>query len=150
VTATFRITTSYGMIRCYPVNATAKLLCDLSGFKTLTTDALSIIEDLGYTCLNTINDSLITLNCYERDELNQLSNQMETINLRFTLDEECPIDEYLDGDESTVMSTIPLDDQTYQIIIKDVDETLIESMNPDDLAEFFGIESEFVIAMEVI
>jgi hypothetical protein len=32
----------------------------------------------------------------------------------------------------------------------DVDETLIESMNPDDLAEFFGIESEFVIAMEVI
>jgi hypothetical protein len=59
-TATFRITTSYGMIRCYPVNATAKLLCDLSGFKTLTTDALSIIEDLGYTCLNTINDSLIT------------------------------------------------------------------------------------------
>ena len=60
VTATFRITTSYGMIRCYPVNATAKLLCDLSGFKTLTTDSLSIIEDLGYTCLNTINDSLIT------------------------------------------------------------------------------------------
>jgi hypothetical protein len=29
MTATFRITTSYGMIRCYPVNATAKLLCDL-------------------------------------------------------------------------------------------------------------------------
>jgi hypothetical protein len=39
-----------------------KLLCDLSGFKTLTTDSLSIIEDLGYTCLNTINDSLITRN----------------------------------------------------------------------------------------
>jgi hypothetical protein len=88
------------------------------------------------------------LNCYERDELNQLSNQMETINLRFTLDEECPIDEYLDGDEYFMI--YPLDDQTYQIIIKDVDETLIESMNPDDLAEFFGIESEFVIAMEVI
>jgi len=62
VTATFRITTSYGMIRCYPVNATAKLLCDLSGFKTLTVAALTIIEDLGYTCLNTINDSLITPN----------------------------------------------------------------------------------------
>jgi hypothetical protein len=30
------------------------------------------------------------LNCYERDELNQLSNPMETINLRFTLDAECP------------------------------------------------------------
>jgi hypothetical protein len=50
------------MVRCYPVNATAKLLCDLSGFKTLTYDSLSIIEDLGYTCLNTINDSLITRN----------------------------------------------------------------------------------------
>ena len=61
-TATFRIATSYGNIRCYPVDATAKLLCDLSGFKTLTYDSLSIIEDLGYTCLNTINDSLITRN----------------------------------------------------------------------------------------
>jgi predicted HAD superfamily phosphohydrolase YqeG len=49
-----------------------------------------------------------------------------------------------------VLNTFHLDDQTYQIIIKDVDETLLESMNPDDLAEFFGIESEFVIAMEVI
>jgi hypothetical protein len=88
------------------------------------------------------------LNCYERDELNQLSNPMETVNLRLTLDAECPIDEYLDDGLCT--EYFPLDDQTYQIIIKDVDETLIESMNPDDLAEFFGIESEFVIAMEVI
>ena len=88
------------------------------------------------------------LNCYERDELNQLSNPMETINLRFTLDAECPIDEYLD--DGLCDEYFPLDDQTYQIIIKDVDETLLESMNPDDLAEFFGIESEFVIAMEVI
>jgi hypothetical protein len=88
------------------------------------------------------------LNCYERDELNQLTNPMELINLRFTLDAECPIEEYLDDGLCTEYS--PLDDQTYQIIIKDVDETLVESMNPDDLAEFFGIESEFVIAMEVI
>ena len=88
------------------------------------------------------------LNCYERDELNQLSNQMETINLRFTLDAECPVDEYLD--DGLCDEYCQLDDQTYQIIIKDVDETLLESMNPDDLAEFFGIESEFVIAMEMI
>jgi hypothetical protein len=88
------------------------------------------------------------LNCYERDELNQLSNQMETVNLRFTLDAECPIDWYLDDGLCT--EYFPLDDQTYQIILKDVDKTLIESINPDDLAEFFGIESEFVIAMEVI
>ena len=88
------------------------------------------------------------LNCYERDELNQLTNPMEFISLRFTLDAECPIEEYLDDGLCT--EYFPLDDQTYQIIIKDVDETLLESMNPDDLAEFFGIESEFVIAMEVI
>jgi hypothetical protein len=48
------------MIRCYPVNATAKLLCDLSGFKTLLPNTLTIIEDLGFTCLNVINDSTIT------------------------------------------------------------------------------------------
>lgn len=29
-------------------------------------------------------------------------------------------------------------------------KTLIESMNSDDLTEFFGIESKFVIAVEVI
>ena len=87
------------------------------------------------------------LNCYERDELNQLSNQMETINLRFTLDAHCPIEEYLDNGLCTEYFH---DDQTFRIIIKDVDETLIESLNPDDLAEFFGIESEFVIAIEVI
>jgi hypothetical protein len=59
-TATFRITTSYGNIRCYPVNATAKLLCDLSGFKTLLPNTLTIMEDLGFSCVNEINDSTIT------------------------------------------------------------------------------------------
>jgi hypothetical protein len=59
-TATFRITTSYGNIRCYPVDATAKLLCDLSGFKTLLPNTLTIMEDLGFTCVNEINDSTIT------------------------------------------------------------------------------------------
>lgn len=61
-TATFRIATSYGNIRCYPVDATAKLLCELSGFKTLLPNTLTIIEDLGFTCLNVINDSTITTN----------------------------------------------------------------------------------------
>jgi hypothetical protein len=59
-TATFRITTSYGNIRCYPVDATAKLLCELSGFKTLLPTTLTIMEDLGFTCINEINDSTIT------------------------------------------------------------------------------------------
>jgi hypothetical protein len=61
-TATFRIATSYGNICCYPVDATAKLLCELSGFKTLLPTTLTIIEDLGFTCLNVINDSTITTN----------------------------------------------------------------------------------------
>lgn len=72
----------------------------------------------------------------------------ETVSLRYTLDEECPIDDYF-GDD-TFQAIIKRDDGTYHAIINDVDETLIESMNPDDLAEFFGIESEFVIAVEVI
>lgn len=59
-TATFRITTSYGNVRCYPVDATAKLLCDLSGFKTLLPNTLTIMEDLGFICINEINDSTIT------------------------------------------------------------------------------------------
>jgi hypothetical protein len=58
-TATFRITTSYGNTRCYPVDATAKLLCDLSGFKTLLPNTLTIMEDLGFSCVNEANDSII-------------------------------------------------------------------------------------------
>jgi hypothetical protein len=73
---------------------------------------------------------------------------METLNLRFTLDEESPISEYLE--DGVFDSAFPQDDGTHQAIIKDVDEVLIESMNPDDLAEFFGIDSEFVIAVEVL
>jgi hypothetical protein len=58
--AYFRITTSYGNIRCYPVDATAKLLCELSGFKTLLPTTLGIIEELGFECLNEANESTIT------------------------------------------------------------------------------------------
>jgi hypothetical protein len=57
--AYFRITTSYGNVRCYPVDATAKLLCELSGFKTLLPAHLGIIEELGFECLNEVNDATI-------------------------------------------------------------------------------------------
>jgi hypothetical protein len=73
---------------------------------------------------------------------------METINLRITLDQECPVDEYLE--DGTITAYFPQDDDTYQVIIKNVDESLIESLNPDDLCEFLGIDSEFVIATEVL
>jgi hypothetical protein len=76
------------------------------------------------------------------------NNIMELINLRFTLDQECPVDEYMD--EGYFNDYFTRDDGTYQVIIKNVDDVLIESLTPDDLVEFFGIDSEFLIATEVI
>lgn len=74
---------------------------------------------------------------------------METINLRITLDESAPIDEYLDA--GVINEYFPVDEnRMYQVIIKDVDESVIESLNPDELCEFLGIDSEFVIATEVL
>jgi len=73
---------------------------------------------------------------------------MDTLNLRITLDEETPISEYMD--DGIITEVFPQIDGTYQIIIKDVDEVLLESLNPDDLCEFLGIDSEFVIATEVL
>jgi hypothetical protein len=45
---------------------------------------------------------------------------------------------------------ITIDDGTYQVIIEDVAETLLDTLNPDELCEFLGIDSEFVIATEVL
>lgn len=73
---------------------------------------------------------------------------METLNLRFTLDSETPIDDYLQ--DGLIDAYFPQDDGTYQVIIKDVDEVLVESLNPDELSGFFGIDSEFVIAIEIL
>ena len=73
---------------------------------------------------------------------------MEFISLRFTLDEECDMNELVEDkiiDDYSVNA-----DGSYETVIYNVDEELIESLNPDDLAEFFGIESEFVIAVEVL
>lgn len=89
------------------------------------------------------------LNTYELDEV---STMTETVSLRYTLDEECPIDEYMDEyvQDGIYTNCVKQSDGTYVVIIDDVDETLIESMNPDDLAEFCSIEPEFVIAVEVV
>ena len=87
------------------------------------------------------------LNCYERDELNQLSNQMETINLRFTLNEECDMDDLME--DKIIDDYYTNDDGLHEVVFYNVDEELIESLGPDELAEFFGLEPEFVVAMEV-
>lgn len=73
---------------------------------------------------------------------------METLNLRITLDQDSPVQEYLE--DGIITEYFTQDDGTYQVIIKDVDEVLIESLNPDELVEFFGIDSEFTIATQVL
>jgi len=72
----------------------------------------------------------------------------ETVNIRFTLDQDCPVEDYLiDG---IVSEIFPQEDGTNQIIFKDVDLALLDNLNPDELAEFLGIEPEFVIAAECL
>ena len=73
---------------------------------------------------------------------------MEFISLRFTLDEECDMDDLV---EDKIIEDYSINaDGSYETVIYNVDEELIESLNPDELAEFFGLEPEFVIAVEVI
>jgi len=72
---------------------------------------------------------------------------METINLRFTIDRCADIEDLLDSDDIFQVMSQP---NCFQVIVEDVDEALIESLNDTELAEFFGIESEFLIATEVI
>jgi hypothetical protein len=72
---------------------------------------------------------------------------MEFISLRFTLDEECDMDDLV---EDKIIEGYSINaDGLYEVVIDNVDEELIESLNPDELAEFFGLEPEFVIAVEV-
>jgi hypothetical protein len=72
---------------------------------------------------------------------------MEFISLRFTLDEECDIDDLV---EDKIIEDYSINaDGSYETVIYNVDEELIESLNPDELAEFFGLEPEFIIAVEV-
>lgn len=73
---------------------------------------------------------------------------MATLSLRFTLDSECPIDEYLE--DGLINEYFPQDSGEYQVIFKGVDETLVECLGPDELAEHFGLESEFIVYCEVL
>ena len=71
---------------------------------------------------------------------------MESLSLRFTLDRCADIENLLESD--SIDSVQSLDD-TFVVIVTDADETLVESLNPDELAEFYGIDAEFLIAVEV-
>jgi len=72
----------------------------------------------------------------------------ETINLRFTLDPECPIDEYLE--DGIITEYFTTENGDYQVIMKEADELLIESLRTDELGEFFGLDSEFITYCEVL
>lgn len=87
------------------------------------------------------------LNCYERDELNQLSNQMEFISLRFTLNAECLVDDLME--DKIIDDYYTNDEGLHEVVFDNVDEELLESLGPDELSEFFGLEPEFVVAVEV-
>ena len=71
-----------------------------------------------------------------------------TVAVRFTLDPEFPVEEYLL--EGLIDCAFPQDDGTFQVIFKDVDLDLIDSLGPDELSEFLGIETEFVIYQDLI
>jgi len=72
---------------------------------------------------------------------------MEFISLRFTLDEECPMDDLME--DEIIDDYFTNDDGLHEVVFYNVDEELIESLGPDELTEFFGLEPEFVVAMEV-
>ena len=75
-----------------------------------------------------------------------LTTEPGTVAVRFTLNPEFPVEEYLL--EGIIECAFPQDDGTYQVIFEDVDLDLIDSLGTDEIAEFLGIESEFVIYCE--
>ena len=77
-----------------------------------------------------------------------ITTEPGTVAVRFTLDPEFPLEEYLL--EGLIDAAFPQDGGGYQVIIKDVDEALIETLRTDEIAEFLGIESEFVTYCEVL
>ena len=72
---------------------------------------------------------------------------MEFISLRFTLDEECLMDDLME--DEIIDDYYTNNDGLHEVVFYNVDEELIESLGPDELAEFFGLEPEFVVAVEV-
>ena len=77
-----------------------------------------------------------------------ITTEPGTVHVRFTLTEDFPVEEYLL--EGIIECAFPQDDGTFQVIFKDVDLTLIDSLGPDELSEFLGIETEFVIYQDLL
>lgn len=57
--ATFRLKSAYGQTRAYPVNVEAKLLCELTGSKTLLPQSIGTIVNLGFNVIDEASGSPI-------------------------------------------------------------------------------------------
>jgi hypothetical protein len=57
---TFRVESSFGRTRAYPVSQEAILLCRLTGAKTLLPQDIGTIAGLGYECINEADKATIT------------------------------------------------------------------------------------------
>ena len=56
-----------------------------------------------------------------------------------------PIDYYSEDLVDSYQATL-IDDNLVEVKIKDVDDELIQGMTENDLVEWFGIDSEFVVS----
>jgi len=77
-----------------------------------------------------------------------LTTEPETVAVRFTLDPEFPIQEYIE--DGIIPDNYEIIDGNYIVTVHDVDEVLIETLRTDEIAEFLGIETEFVTYCEVL
>lgn len=77
-----------------------------------------------------------------------ITTKPETVAIRFTLDPEFPIQEYIE--DGIIPDNYEIIDGNYVVTVHDVDEALIETLRTDEIAEFLGIETEFVTYCEVL
>lgn len=71
----------------------------------------------------------------------------DIVDVTFTVDDEYEEDVF---DTCFALCCTPLKvADTWTFTVMGLDATLVESLGPDELAEFFGLQSESVIAIEV-
>lgn len=56
---TFKLESSYGRNRAYPVSQEAILLCRLTGAKTLLPQSIGTIAGLGYECVDQTGEVIV-------------------------------------------------------------------------------------------
>ena len=72
-------------------------------------------------------------------------NENTQVRQYLTLTVVVPIDYYSEDLIDSYQATL-IDDNLVEVKIKDVDDSLIQGMTENDLVEFFGIDSEFVVS----